>query len=54
MNLAERIKQADQRRLPDNVVPMDRRPERRAQPRWLERMEQQGLPAKDMTRTVAA
>ena len=38
----------DQRHLPDNVVRMDRT-ERRAKPRWMERMDQQGLPAVDMT-----
>jgi hypothetical protein len=38
----------DQRHLPDNVVRMDRT-ERRAKPRWMERMDTQGLPAVDMT-----
>jgi hypothetical protein len=35
----------DQRHLPDNVVRMDRT-ERRAKPRWMERMDAEGLPHK--------
>jgi hypothetical protein len=38
----------DQRHLPDNVVRMDRS-ERRAIPRWRERMDAQGLPVQDST-----
>ena len=46
---------ADQRinttpeRLPNNIVPMHERPERRAVPRWIERKEAQGLPVQDAT-----
>jgi hypothetical protein len=38
----------DQRHLPDNVVRMDRS-ERRSKPRWMERMDEQGLTPVDMT-----
>jgi hypothetical protein len=38
----------DPRHVPDNVVRMGRT-ERRAKPRWMERMDAQGLPAVDMT-----
>jgi hypothetical protein len=38
----------DPRHVPDNVVRMDRT-ERRAIPRWRERMDAQGLPVQDST-----
>ena len=36
MSFTERLAKADPRHMPDNVVPMQRRPERRATPRWME------------------
>jgi hypothetical protein len=36
----------DPRHLPDNVI---RFPERRSKPRWMERMDAQGLPVQDST-----
>jgi hypothetical protein len=41
----------DQRHLPDNVVRFDRT-ERRAKPRWMERMDAQGLPVQDSTSRI--
>jgi hypothetical protein len=38
----------DPRHFPDNVVRMDRT-ERRSKPRWMERMDEQGLPVQDST-----
>lgn len=50
MTLTERIISIDEaRRLRDNVIPFDRE-QRRAKPRWMERMDEQGLPNKDYTR----
>lgn len=48
MTLTDRINRSPQR-LPDNVVPMRDRPEKRSKPRWMERMDQQGLPVQDAT-----
>ena len=44
----QRINQTPER-LPDYVIPMRQRPERRAVARWVERKEQQGLPIQDST-----
>ena len=52
MNILQRIEQAEaQRHSPDNVVPLDSHP-RRVKPRWMERMDQQGLPVQDSTSRV--
>ena len=51
MTLSERLSKPDPRHLPDNVVPMDTT-ERRALPRWRERMDEQGLPVQDSTYRV--
>ena len=42
----------DPRRLPDNVIAFQIPAERRAQPRWIQRMQQQGLPTADWTARV--
>lgn len=47
MTLTERINR-DPRHLPDNVVRVDVT-ERRTKPRWMERMDEQGLPIQDST-----
>ena len=47
MTLSERL-QPDPRHLPDNVIRLDRT-ERRSKPRWMERMDAQGLPVQDST-----
>ena len=41
----------DPRHTPDNVVPFER-VERRAKPRWMQRMEEQGLPVQDSTSRI--
>jgi hypothetical protein len=41
----------DPRHTPDNVIPFAR-VERRAKPRWMQRMEEQGLPVQDSTSRV--
>jgi hypothetical protein len=50
MTLAERLN-PDPRHLPDNVIPLER-VERRAKPRWMRRMEEQGLPVQDSTSRI--
>jgi hypothetical protein len=47
MTLSDRIN-PDPRHLPDNIVPLER-VERRTKPRWMERMDAQGLPVQDST-----
>ena len=47
MTLDQRLN-PDPRHTPDNIVPFDRT-ERRTKPRWMQRMEEQGLPDKDYT-----
>ena len=50
MTLTERITRLDEyRRTRDNVIPFERKA-KREKPRWMERMDVQGLPAKDYTR----
>lgn len=41
----------DPRHIPSNVVPFDRT-ERRTKPRWMQRMEEQGLPVQDSTSRI--
>jgi hypothetical protein len=41
----------DPRHVPDNVIPFDRT-ERRAKPRWMQRMDEQGLPVQDATSRI--
>jgi hypothetical protein len=48
MTLSERLT-PDPRHLPDNVIPLER-VERRAKPRWMQRM--QGLPVQDSTSRI--
>ena len=48
MTLADRLN-PDPRHLPDNVIRLDDRPERRSKPRWMERMDSMGLPPQDRT-----
>lgn len=50
MTLTDRLTR-DPRHMPDNVVPLNRT-ERRVKPRWMERMEAQGLPVQDSTSRV--
>jgi hypothetical protein len=50
MTLSERLT-PDPRHLPDNVIPLER-VERRAKPRWMQRMEEQGLPVQDSTSRI--
>ena len=50
MTLHQRLN-PDPRHIPDNVVPFDRT-ERRAKPRWMQRMEEQGLPVQDSTSRI--
>ncbi len=54
MSLYQRLHPEEDRRQEQLPVIVDRRqtPERR-QPRWIERMQRQGLPDKDMTREAA-
>ena len=50
MTLTERIQQIEsERRVADNVTPIRQPKERRAVPRWRERMDAEGLPPQDRT-----
>ena len=50
MTLQDRLN-PDPRHTPDNIVPFAR-VERRVKPRWMERMEEQGLPVQDSTSRI--
>ena len=50
MTLHQRLN-PDPRHIPSNVVPFDRT-ERRTKPRWMQRMEEQGLPVQDSTSRI--
>ena len=55
MTLTERIQRIEaERHMPTNVKPMRAPKERRALPRWRERMDAEGLPAQDMTAYIKA